>query len=169
MKHDKVIIGGLLLLCMLLIIGIVGMGFLLTTTYKKQHDVATPLQTPIVQVKTEEDRLPIYPRQNPTYPLRRVATDYQQIGTLVYEHEAEPIILPLFGRPMPTRQDRWEYYTATDKQNMLRIPVMFENNDCTEEIGCREVYKNDKVFIPAYQKEFKVNLYKYKDNAYIPN
>lgn len=167
MKHDKVIIGGLLLFCTLLIIGIIIMGFLLA--YKQPPPPVTEKVVEVKEKSGESDRLPIYPRQNPSYPLRRVATDFQQIGTLVHENEAEPIILPLFGRPMPTRTDRWEYYTATDKQHMLRIPVMFENNDCTEEIGCREVYKNDKVFIPAYQKEFKVNLYKYKDNTYIPN
>lgn len=168
MKHDKVVIGGLLLLCMLLIIGIIGMAYIFVC---KQPSATVVTRT--VELKADgqdkDDKLPIYPRQNPTYPLRHVATDFQQIGTLIYENDTEPIILPLFGRPMVTRNDRWEYYTATDKQHMLRIPITFENNDCTEEIGCREVYKNDKVFISAYQKEFKVNLYKYKDNTYIPN
>lgn len=113
--------------------------------------------------------IPKYPQTNPSYPLRRANNDFQQIGTLTNKDEAQPVILPLFGRPLVGRNDRWEYYTTTDSQHPLRIPVEFEEKDCTEEIGCREIYNKDSVFIPSYQKTFSVTLYKYKEFNYNPN
>lgn len=158
----------LLLVCVLLLGTIIGFGI------SQISRVSTGADTKVVVVREERgtagnsDTMPIYPRENPKYPLRHVQTEFQQVGTLTYhddgsDNNKQPIILPLFGRPMPHRNERWEYYTATDKQNMLKIPLEFENKDCLEEIGCREVYNRDKVFIPAYQKEFEVHLYKYRD------
>lgn len=108
--------------------------------------------------------LPVYPNRDPEYPLRALSAtaEYQQVGILKSTDGSEPIALPLFGRRMPNRPDRWEYYTATDKQNMLRVPVVFENRDCLEEVGCNEVYKGDKIEVPVYDKTFEVQLYKYR-------
>lgn len=160
----KMIIAVLLLVCILLLIGIIGMAVLVVTkkeppTEKPQKDEKT------VVLSMQQQDLPVYPRQNPVYQSQRSTPrpEFQQVGTLIYEDGDEPIVLPLFGRPMPTRNDRWEYYTATDKQYMLKIPIVFEEKDCSDELGCREVYSKDTVFIPAYKKEFKVNLYKYRD------
>lgn len=172
MKNDRMIIVGLLLLSVTLLIGIIVMGyFVVRREHASKEKVIIKEVVSQQQVATAPTNLPIYPRQDPAYQTRRSVPppEFQQIGTLTYDEGDEPIVLPLFGRLMPTRSDRWEYYTATDKQYMLKIPVMFENKDCLEEIGCREVYTKDTVFIPAYKKEFKVNLYKYRDNAYSPN
>jgi hypothetical protein len=113
--------------------------------------------------------LPSFPEQAPKYPLRNVDTNFQQIGTLTNNDADDPIILPLFGRPLPSRKDRWEYYTATDKFHMLKIPILFEQKDCLEEVGCQEIYNKDKVYVPSYQKEFEVQLYKYRNFSYSPN
>lgn len=167
MRNYNVIIAVLLLFCIILLVGIVGMGFMLSSmaVAKKEKEKEKVIIAPQHIVATNSDQLPVYPRQNPVYQSHRSTPkpEFQQIGTLIHEDGDEPIVLPLFGRPMPTRSDRWEYYTATDKQYMLKIPIVFEEKDCLEEIGCREVYSKDTVFIPAYKKEFKVNLYKYRD------
>jgi hypothetical protein len=167
MKNAKLIIGFLLLFCVILLVGIILLGTMYVAKERNDYSVKKleKKEDIVIREVSNSDELPIYPRRDPVYPLRRVETPFQQVGTLVYkraDEDAEPIILPLFGRPMPTRADRWEYYTATDKQNMLKIPINFERNDCLEEVGCREVYNRDKVFIPAYEKEFEVNLYKYR-------
>lgn len=106
--------------------------------------------------------MPVYPQKDPEYPLRGLShvADFQQLGVLKSMDGSEPVALPLFGRRVPNRPDRWEYYTATDKQNMLRVPIAFENRDCSDEVGCNELYKNDKVTVPVYDKEFEVQLYK---------
>lgn len=108
--------------------------------------------------------LPVYPNKDPEYPLRALSmtAEFQQVGILKSLDGSEPIALPLFGRRLPNRPDRWEYYTATDKQNMLRVPIVFENRDCLEEVGCNEVYKGDKIEVPVYDKTFEVQLYKYR-------
>jgi hypothetical protein len=130
-----------------------------------QPPAAQPQQT-----SSSNSRLPTYPESRPAYPMRGEAQGFQQIGTLTHSGDGTaPMILPLFGRPMATRRDRWEYYTTTSGEHMLRISLMFEDKDCTEgDVGCREIYNNDTVFIPSYQKEFTVKLYKYKNFEYSP-
>lgn len=133
--------------------------------------VVTASQAPAVIVVKQEvaspsqvqGKMPIFPEKGPQYPLRNNShiDDFQQIGLLKSVDGTEPIALPLFGKRMANRPDRWEYYTATDKQNMLKVPIMVENRDCSEEVGCNEVYKGDRVMVPVYDKMFEVQLYKY--------
>lgn len=111
----------------------------------------------------KDSRLPVFPDKDPQYPLRNLShvAEYQQLGVLKSMDGSEPIALPLFGRRMANRPDRWEYYTATDKQNMLRVPVAVEDRDCSEDVGCNEIYKGDPVMVPVYNKMFEAQLYKY--------
>lgn len=117
--------------------------------------------------------LPINPISDPKYPLRgQPNVPYQQMGVLIAEPETpggEPTVLPLLGKPAATSRDRWQYYTSTDKTHMLRLPVAFENKNCTEDIGCREVQDGDNINIPAYKKDFQVQIYKYEKPQYDPN
>lgn len=125
--------------------------------------VSQPVTSGPSVAPASNSRLPVYPDKDPVYPLRNAGqAEYQQLGVLKSLDGSEPIALPLFGRRMAARPDRWEYYTATDKQNMLRIPIVFENRDCLEDdVGCNEVYKGDQVEVPVYGKKFEVQLYKY--------
>lgn len=165
MRKSTLYISILLLVCVLLLGAIIGFGMAHVSRIENARENRDKIVIVHGDGSDASDKLPVYPKRDPVYPLRRVETDFQQVGTLINKEDEkdEPVVLPLFGRPMPTRNERWEYYTATDKQHMLKIPIEFENKDCLEEIGCREVYNRDKVFIPAYQKEFEVHLYKYRD------
>ena len=69
------------------------------------------------------------------------------------ETDKETIILPLFGKKINNRNDRWNYYTVTDKNNMIRLPIKFNNMKCDDDIGCREVYNDDKIEIELYKVE----------------
>lgn len=121
---------------------------------------------------------PVYPSRLPDYPLRNYSS-YQQVGVLVLrdEHDNEvgtgesangrqrpdPVILPLFGRKQANR-DRWDYYTASDKYHMMRLPVMFERRSCDDEVGCNEIYNDQLVMVPDYgNKEFVARIYKYNN------
>ncbi len=168
-------IAGLLAGLVLILVCVIGVLVWLLVTRTAKHidekNIIIQKECPISVIeptKTNTD-IPKYPQSNPSYPLRRANNNFQQIGTLTNKDEAQPVILPLFGRPLAGRNDRWEYYTTTDSQHPLRIPVEFEEKDCTEEIGCREIYNKDSVFIPSYQKTFSVTLYKYKEFSYNPN
>ena len=117
----------------------------------------------IIIVKEKDEKpsslLPVFPKNLPEYN----NTEYQQIGILTSEEQdKEPIILPLFSRKINNRKDRYNYYTSTDKNNMLRLPINFDNMNCDEEIGCREIYNNDKITIDNIYKDriFTATLYK---------
>ena len=94
-------------------------------------------------------------RQPPQQP-----SSYQQIGILTSdETDKKPIILPLFGRKI--RNDRWQYYTATDKANMLRIPLRVGNRECEDVVGCGEIYSGDVLIVDIYQgRLFTATIYR---------
>lgn len=116
---------------------------------------------PIVK---NNDELPIYPKELPKYN----DDNYQQIGILTSnETDKEPIILPLFGKKLYNRSDRWQYYTASDKNNMIRLPIKYENKDCEDDVGCRELYNGDNIIVDIYQgRLFTATIYKTKSPTY---
>jgi hypothetical protein len=107
--------------------------------------------------KTNED-IPVYPKKMPQYE----NNEYQQIGILTAnEMDKEPIILPLFAKKVRNNKERWQYYTATDKNNMMRLPIVHQNMKCDEDIGCKEIYDGDKLYIEIYQgRIFTATIYK---------
>lgn len=135
---------------------------LLTSTKYKDNDIqhTQSQQQPSVIVvdNSKEDRLPVYPRKLPMYN----SNDYQQIGILTaQETDKEPIILPLYGRNIQNRSDRWQYYTATDKNNMMRLPLYYQGRDCEDDVGCNELYTGDQINIDIYKdRVFTVTVYR---------
>ena len=126
--------------------------------------------------KSQTGNPPVYPSRPPEYPLRGQRASYQQLGVLVRSSshpsrdpvsgsDASPIMLPLFGRKL-TRNDRWEYYCASDKFHMMQLPVVFEKRDCQDDVGCEEIYNGQHVTVPDYgEKPFVARIYKYNVNA----
>ena len=111
---------------------------------------------------------PVYPTKLPEYPLRHQPSTFQQVGALVLSDNDsnEPVILPLFGRKLSNR-DRWEYYCASDKYHMTRLPVRFGNRDCEDDVGCDEIFNGQEVTVPDYgNKTFTARMYKYNVPRY---
>ena len=134
----------------------IGTGFTTTET----------IQQPIIVTHTNASDQEVYPKENPQYPGSNKIMGYQQVGVLVSKDmgENEPIILPLYGRKMISR-DRWSYYCASDKYHLWKLSVMYENRDCQDEVGCNEIYDGVDVVIPDYaNKVFKARIYKYREN-----
>jgi hypothetical protein len=104
--------------------------------------------------------------------------DYQQIGILykdsVIDEEKAPgnntdaNVLPLFGKPVYRGASRYNYYTATDKYNQIKVPIKINNNDCTDERGCDEINNDDMIPVPGYNANFKAQIYKLDSPRYIP-
>jgi hypothetical protein len=88
--------------------------------------------------------------------------EYRQVGIITSsERDKEPIILPLFARNVYGRSDRFQYYTTTDKQHMIHLPLQFKDRECEERIGCEELYNGDKITVTSYEnREFNVTIYK---------
>lgn len=95
-------------------------------------------------------------------------TSYRQVGILTKNGNDENIILPLMGRPLLTNRDKWNFYTMSDKNNMIKLPITNKGRSCTNEYGCDNLYNGDTVYVEGYNDTFVVTVY---DNAvmkYIP-
>lgn len=128
-------------------------------TYEKpKENVIIIKEQPKISIITEQQTPPVYPNKLPSYN----NTEYQQIGILTSdETDKEPIVLPLFSRKIGNRNDRYNYYTATDKNNMMRLPIKIDNNNCEDDIGCKEIYNDDKINIDIYKgRIFTSTIYK---------
>lgn len=103
----------------------------------------------------------------PPIAVRGPASPYQQIGILTGEGgssgSAAPdrTILPLYGRELDSRRSRWNYYTRTDGNNPVQVPVRVRNRVCDDDTnGCDEVYSDDAVHVPALGRSFKATVYR---------
>jgi hypothetical protein len=92
---------------------------------------------------------------------------YEQVGILTGEGgssgSAAPdrTILPLYGRELDPRRGKWNYYTRTDGQNPVQIPVRVRNRVCDDDTnGCDEVGSDDSIHVPALGRSFKATVYK---------
>jgi hypothetical protein len=108
--------------------------------------------------------IPVYPKELPTYDNNR---EYQQVGILTSNDDNDPIILPLFSKRANNHRDRWNYYTTTDKNTMLRLPISRDNMKCDDDIGCNEIYDGNTIYIEMYKgKTFTATIYKKQTLSY---
>ena len=49
-------------------------------------------------------------------------TSFSQIGLLTRQNGTETI-LPLMGKQLLSNRDKWQYYTMSDKNNSIRLPI----------------------------------------------
>ena len=149
----------ILILVLFIVIGI--LSYKVNQINKEIHHIYTEkiVMQPSNNI-TKNENIPIYPKELPQYD--RNVSEYQHIGLLTAnEDDKEPIVLPLFARKVINNRDRWQYYTATDKNNMMRLPLVYQNMNCDEDIGCREIYDGDKVTIEIYRgRIFTATIYK---------
>lgn len=133
------------------------------TIIKEVHQIENPKQTNAASAP-EAAEAPVYPTKLPQY----YDKNYQQIGILTSnESDKEPIILPLFSRRVNNHKERWNYYTASDNNHMMRLPITFDNMKCEDDIGCREIYDNDTLTIEIYKDRiFRATIYKVESPQY---
>jgi len=82
--------------------------------------------------------------------------EYQQVGILLGTNET----LPLYGKPSYAYNSRWNYYTTTPGQQIYPLPVTYEGRDCTEDIGCNEMYDNQNVDVVGRSEPFTTKIYR---------
>ena len=83
----------------------------------------------------------------------------QQMGLLVQGDTT----LPLYGKEVRGRRDRYHYYTTTPGQQIYPIPVTHDARDCMEDIGCQELYGNETVSVLGKTGAFDVKMYRTDD------
>jgi hypothetical protein len=109
-----------------------------------------------------------------------INTGYRQTGILTKANQASnnangsnanndsPVILPLMGRPLFTSRDKWMFYTISDKNNSMKLPIIIKGRNALSEIGVDNVYDGDTVYVQGYNETFRVTLYENSTPQYIP-
>lgn len=106
-----------------------------------------------------------------------VNSSYQQIGLLTKADNgsnsssgssSDPVIMPLMGKPLFTSRDKWLFYTISDKNNSMKLPIIIKGRNALSEIGVDNVYTGDTVYVQGYNNDFKVTLYENSTPQYIP-
>jgi hypothetical protein len=91
-------------------------------------------------------------------PTRSVNSAYRQVGILTRVNGPETI-LSLMGRPLFPSRDRWQFYTMSDKNHSVKLPVTHKRRSCTCEQGCDNIYNGDTVYVEGYNDAFKATIY----------
>lgn len=96
-----------------------------------------------------------------------VDASYRQVGMLTATNTKERI-LPLMGRPLFVNRDKWQYYSISDQNNSIKLPVSRSGRSCTNEYGCTQLYTGDTVFVDGINEAFRVTLYDNDTIRYLP-
>ena len=97
-------------------------------------------------------------------PTRGEPEAYQQMGVIV---GADNKPLPLYGRRVAPRSDRFNYYTRTDQYNPVALPLAYKRRDCQDGVGCDELMNGDEVRMGATGDVAKVTLYGFDGPRYV--
>lgn len=96
-----------------------------------------------------------------------VDAQYRQLGILTATN-SKGSILPLMGRPLFTNRDKWQYYTMSDQNNSIKLPVSRSGRSCTNEYGCDKLYNGDTVYIEGLNEPYRVTVYDNDTIKYLP-
>lgn len=109
-----------------------------------------------------------YPRKRMAInvPTRGEPPSYQQVGYLTGEGEEN--IKPLFGRQTYRGSNQWNYFTSLDSHLATKIPVFMDNQDCTDERGCRELDKGSSVSMGQDGNTYNASIYGNVGPRYLP-
>jgi hypothetical protein len=96
-----------------------------------------------------------------------VDTNYRQVGLLTATNSKGKLI-PLMGRPLFTNRDKWQYYSMSDQNNSIKLPISRNGKSCTNEYGCDKLYNGDTVYIEGLNEPYKVTVYDNDTIRYLP-
>jgi len=99
-------------------------------------------------------------------PSRGLPESYQQMGIL---KKSSGDLIPLYGRRVGSRSDRFNYYTRTDSYNPLPLPINYKRRDCQDSVGCDELFNNDEVVVSPTGERATATLYQFDGPMYIPS
>ncbi len=96
---------------------------------------------------------------------RGIPSAYQQMGYIKTDGEK---LLPLYGRQTAYRSDRFNYYTRTDTYNPIQVPITYKKKNCSDDIGCEELFGGEEVHVKGVGQSGTVDIYKFDGPTYIP-
>jgi len=81
---------------------------------------------------------------------------FRQIG-FIYDGKDE--MMPLLARRVHNGSYLFNYYTLSNHENPIKIPIRNANKNCMNEYGCKELYDGDEIVIEEFSKSFNVKIY----------
>lgn len=99
-------------------------------------------------------------------PTQGLPEAYQSMGVLKTDDGG---VLPLYGRRLASRSDRFNYYTRTDTYNPVPLPVSYKRKDCQDSLGCEELYNGDQVKLSPTGATATATLYQFDGPTYMPS
>lgn len=100
-------------------------------------------------------------------PTQSYNSSYRQVGILTRIGDKETI-LPLLGRPLITNRDKWNFYTLSETNNLLKLQISHKGRNCMSQNGCDDLYTGDTVKVDGHNDSFKVTTYENNYPEYIP-
>ena len=100
-------------------------------------------------------------------PTQSFNSTYRQVGLLT-RIGAKETTLPLMGRPLIVNRDKWNFYTLSETNAMLKLPISHRGRQCMDVNGCNDLYTGDRVKVEGYHDMFKVTTYDNNTLQYIP-
>ena len=134
-----------LIVASIILIGVI-MGYIINSKMPHRYsevEAPAPLMETVVQHHTQEMLdLPEY-RPPPVQKYYRPQAPHQ-VGLLKGEGDLRPI----YAKPTRGHRDRWHYWTTGGNgHNNYSVPLSLEGRDCTEDIGCQELFGNESVSV----------------------
>ena len=93
---------------------------------------------------------------------------YGNVGMLTKVGGNKPVMLPLLGRPLHRSGDKWQYYTFNENNSFIKLPINVNGKCCSSDLGCKEIFNGDTVYVQGYNDIFKVTVYENNYPQYIP-
>jgi hypothetical protein len=116
------------------------------------------VKAPVTIQTTLLEQVPMREPEFRRPPIREYKPDtYKQVGLLVGE---DSDIYPIYGRPSYAYNNRWNYYTTTKGHQVYPLPISNGDRNCTEDIGCDELYGNENISILGKTGNFKPTIYR---------
>ena len=136
-----------------------GVGYEIPCMTDRPQTLENPYVPP---VKKTDDFLPPLKTQP-----RPVLNDYSQMGILVRKSHTD-MILPLMGRKLYSRRDKFQYYTISNTGNInTKLPVRHKGQNGMSEYGCDEIFSKDVVYVEGYKDLFEATIY--ENSTYVYN
>jgi hypothetical protein len=147
----------LMTLTLVILVGILGYNLYNPKVVEIPVEVAVPVQTRPVQTRRPPVREPEF--RGP--PIKQYKPGHMQQMGIIMGPDGET--LPLYGKEVRGRRDRYHYYTTTGGDNLYPVSVSHNARDCMEDIGCQELYGNETVTVLGKTGSFTVNMYRTDD------
>ena len=94
---------------------------------------------------------------------------FQQVGYMYSDSGDKQ--LPIYGRQTYPGSNKWNYYTANDQYNSIKMPITKDKQDCMRNEGCVQINDGDtgiKLEDGNSSKNYTVKKYEYSSPKYIP-